>query len=121
VGYTAPDLDPFTTTFSDTDALFTTPTLAILPATGSTVTATTITGADAALPISAAFTSSTGICLVGDVDGNGSVTIDDIAPFVHAILDGPGDADEACRADGNQDGTLDGRDISVLVQSIMGA
>ncbi len=121
VGYTAPVQDPFSIFFFESDSLFTTPTLATLPPTGTTTTATTITGADAALPLSAVFSSSnTSSCLPGDIDNSGAVNNDDIASFVDVLLNGTVDPDQACRADVNQDGTSDGRDVGMLVDLITG-
>ncbi len=119
VGYTAPVQDPFSIFFFDTDGLFTTPTLATLPPAGTNTTATTITGADAALPLSAVFSSSnTTSCLPGDLDNSGDVNTGDIASFVGVLLNGTIDPDQACRADVNQDGTSDGRDVATLVDLI---
>ncbi len=119
VGYTAPVQDPFSIFFFDSDGLFTTPTLATLPPVGTTTTATTITGADAALPLSAVFSSSnTPSCMPGDMDSSGAVDTGDIASFVDVLLNGTVDPDQACRADVNQDGTSDGRDVGTLVDLI---
>jgi len=118
VGYTAPVLDPFSINFNENDSLFTTPTLATIPLAGTTTTATTITGADAALPISAVFSSSTTTCLLGDVDGSGIVDTSDIPEFVNVLLNGPADPDQACRADANEDAVVDGLDIDAFVLSL---
>lgn len=120
VGYTAPVLDPFTTRFFEGDSLFTTPTLAVLPPAGASVLATEITGADVALPISAIFNEPASACLIGDVDGSGAIDLSDMASFVSVLLQGTLDPDQACRADSNQDQSLDGRDVYGFVQSLTG-
>ncbi|MCB9852579.1 MAG: hypothetical protein H6819_05750 [Phycisphaerales bacterium] len=119
IGYTAPVQDPFSIQFNEDDSLFTTATLATLPLSGTTVVALPITGADAALPISAVFVSGSSGCLVGDVDGSGTIDISDVPDFVDVLLNGPDNPDQACRADANQDGNLDGRDVGGFVDAVI--
>lgn len=52
-----------------------------------------------------------GLCGAGDLNHDGFVTVDDVAPFVQALLDGVGD----CAADVNSDGALNGLDVQALV------
>ncbi|MCB9858677.1 MAG: hypothetical protein H6818_23610 [Phycisphaerales bacterium] len=120
VGYTGPVLDPSSIQFNENDSLFTTATLAEIPPTGTTTTATPITGADAALPISAVFMTSSGACLIGDVDGSGTIDIADIPVLVSVLLNGPNDAEQACRADANEDQVLNGNDVFSFVESLVG-
>jgi len=55
-------------------------------------------------------------CMRGDVDGNGSVTIDDVAPFVAIVLD-PSSAneDQQCTADVNEDESINGLDLQAFL------
>jgi len=110
LGFTSPAYEPFDPGlfFSDSDGLYTTATLALIPATGYIANATALSGASIALPVSAAFA---GGCLKGDMDGSMAVEVADIPLFVDVILNGTTDPAEACRVDVNQDGTIDGRDV----------
>ena len=56
-----------------------------------------------------------GLCGAGDLNHDGFVTVDDVAPFVQALLDGVGD----CAADVNSDGVLDGLDVPALVDRLL--
>ncbi len=117
VGFIAPvfsDVD----TFDDSDAIFTTPVLAPLAAIPGPVTATPIAAGSLTLPISAVF-SEIAICPKGDLNDDGSITLADIAPFVAVVLD-PTTADElqACTADINDDGQIDGLDLQGLVTRV---
>jgi|GEM_PF-1558441 len=60
-------------------------------------------------------------CLTGDVDADGSIGIDDVAPFIGVVLN-PEMAtdDQLCAADMNEDGNLDGRDIQAFLETLLG-
>lgn len=76
-----------------------------------------------------AWKSSTGLyladlLLLGDVDCNWTVDLDDVAPFVQALLDPAAynAAHPGCniqRADMNGDGEIDGRDIQAFVNELL--
>lgn len=55
-------------------------------------------------------------CMVGDVDGSGTVDLLDVGPFVDAILDGT----FLCEADANLDGVVDLLDVGAFVDLILG-
>lgn len=59
-------------------------------------------------------------CLRGDVDFDDSVSVDDIPPFVGALLSGTIGADLLCVADMNEDGTLNGDDVEPFVRELLG-
>jgi hypothetical protein len=60
-------------------------------------------------------------CLAGDVSGNGSIGLDDLAPFVGVLLDPAGASPPAlCAADMNSDTFVNGDDIQLFVNTIIG-
>lgn len=59
-------------------------------------------------------------CDRGDLNCDGAVSLDDVAPFVAALLDPSGtDAQALDAADADSDGTLDARDIQPFVECVM--
>lgn len=59
-------------------------------------------------------------CLAGDLNGDGQLTIDDIALFVAVLLD-PSTATQGqlCAADVNQDASIDGEDVRFFVAALL--
>jgi len=59
-------------------------------------------------------------CTLGDVDDSGSVTIDDLAPFIAVVLN-PAAAteDQQCAADVNEDANIDGRDLQSFLNLLL--
>jgi len=59
-------------------------------------------------------------CCLGDSDNNCHLEEADIPGFVDALLDPPLDGTpEFCRADVNEDGVVDGRDVALFVEKLL--
>ncbi len=59
-------------------------------------------------------------CCVGDLDDNGVVDLGDTTDFVDALLNPPAAQTQAfCRADANEDGWVDGRDIAAMTALVI--
>lgn len=56
-----------------------------------------------------------GFCGVGDLNHDGMTNLDDVGPFVAALLAGAGD----CTADANSDGVVNGLDIQPFIVAIL--
>ncbi|MCB9853334.1 MAG: thrombospondin type 3 repeat-containing protein [Phycisphaerales bacterium] len=56
----------------------------------------------------------------GDVDGDGAISTNDVAPFA-SVLVAPENAssEDLCAADLNEDGSVDGLDIAILVRRLL--
>jgi len=101
-GLTAPRVDPYLSTtdplygqlFGTGSPIFTTPTLAIIPAGQTTAIASELDCHDLILPISAVFNVAAGV--PGDCDGDGDVDLDDHADFVDCILGPAADLGSDC-------------------------
>lgn len=70
------------------------------------------------LPVINGMTISATGCLPGDLNGDGTLDMSDVADFVDIVL-GLTPPAELCRADLNNDGKIDGGDIAPLVQRMM--
>lgn len=55
----------------------------------------------------------------GDMDGSGLCDLEDVTPFVLALIDQPLSPDHLARADLNCDGDADGRDIQPFVEALI--
>lgn len=120
VGFTLPYFDPLDPPpqFGENDSLSATATLAKILSAGTAFTATTLTGSDASLPVSAAFFVPG--CRLGDVNDSGAANTADIAPFVNVLMNGTADPEQLCRSDMNTDGMLNAKDIQPFVTLLLG-
>jgi hypothetical protein len=115
MGFDAPVIDPGSAIFSDTDSFFTTPRLALIPATGTLSQSSPVGGAGPALPLAAAFSVDVQLCMPGDTNGDMTVTSADVPQLVVILLSGPQNGSDLCRADINGDGEVDGDDLPGIV------
>ncbi|MCH7814197.1 MAG: hypothetical protein IID40_09275, partial [Planctomycetes bacterium] len=101
-GFTAPRVDPQLSTsnplygqlFGSGSPIFTTPTLALVPAGQIFAPATALSCHDLVLPISAVFNVAAGV--PGDCDGDGDVDLDDHAGLVGCMLGPTGGLGPGC-------------------------
>ncbi|MBX3393770.1 MAG: hypothetical protein KF841_00235 [Phycisphaerae bacterium] len=56
---------------------------------------------------------------LGDMDGSGICDLEDVTPFVLALIDQPLTPDHVARADMNCDGAADGRDVQLFVDALI--
>ncbi len=61
-----------------------------------------------------------GGCVFGVVDKDGYLDLDDAAALTAVLIDHPLHPDHINRADLNNDGPVDGRDIAVLASELLG-
>jgi hypothetical protein len=60
------------------------------------------------------------ICLPGDTDGDHDTDVDDVPSFVDALMNSTTDLSVMCAADTNLDGSLDGQDIQLFTECLIG-
>jgi hypothetical protein len=60
------------------------------------------------------------LCLPGDTNGDEATNLDDIPSFVDALMNSTTDLSVMCAADTNLDGSLDGQDIQLFTECLIG-
>ena len=123
LGTMAPTFEEYTTFSADCGQnpncqVPTWPMLAVIPPGVTTAVAADLECYDLAMPMSAVFTAGPA-CGSGDFDGGG-LGMSDIPLFVDALLASNPSPEIVCTGDINDDKAMDGRDIQLFVNILLG-
>ena len=64
--------------------------------------------------------TKTPLCDTGDVDLSGDIDLDDVDDFIGVLLNGADAVEPHCSADMNQDDYVDGQDVPLFVNALLG-